>query len=123
MDHLLFVCSFTQRIWTRILELSSLGYVTRPWNEYVNHLAHSWKENKLKFLLGKLSLGATVYLVWRERNNRLLGGECKDALTIHNSIKMMVREKAMKLNKIKRNSFNMRLAKKWGLPMSIFKSS
>ena len=35
IDHLFFASPFTQRIWNRILELSSLGYVTQPWNDYV----------------------------------------------------------------------------------------
>ncbi|XP_031281863.1 uncharacterized protein LOC116140357 [Pistacia vera] len=123
IDHLFFACPYTQRIWNRILELSSLGYVTRSWNDYVEHITSRWRKNKLKYSIGKLSLGAAIYSIWRERNSRIFGGECKDAHTLYNSIKNVVRERAMDLSKIIKNTYNRRLAEKLGLPMSIFKTS
>lgn len=119
MDHLLFACKFSSSIWIHILNMFYLSYLIRLWEEYVKHLSCKWKANKLKYVLEKLCFGATIYWLWRERNSRVFGGKCSDAMIIVNLIKTITRERAMDLRKIKKSLANRRLASWWRLPNTI----
>ena len=121
LDHLFFACPFSKSIWSKILSLVDLGYVVRPWHDYIPHLARIWKGKSLKFTLGRLCLGATVYWIWRERNSRSFRGDHKDSFTIIDAIKSVVRDKALDLRNVTASYSNRKLANDWGLPRSIFK--
>lgn len=121
--HLFFACPFTKSIWYCILDLSYVGYCIRPWGEYVAKLASKWKGNKLKFAIGKLCLGATIYWIWREMNSRIFGGECRDKSNIIHSIKCVVRERAMGIQNFRFSHTNWVVADTWSLPQTIFKNS
>lgn len=117
MDHLFFSCHFTLKIWRNMLQMCSLGYCPKPWKAFLDHISTRWKGNKLKYRLGKLCLGASIYYIWRERNNRRFGGEwnCGDTITLQ--IKNITRTRALEFTKIDKSMCNRRLMEQWGIPM------
>lgn len=120
MDHLFFGCIFTKSIWIKVLASVDLGYLVRPWKDYINHINRKWRGIGLKFLLRKLCLGVTVYWVWRERNSRVFGGDSHSSTAIVTNIKNVVRDRALEFRKIKPTFGSRKMADNWGLPTMIF---
>lgn len=50
--------------------LASTTYNTQDWESYIRKLTINLKGNNLNHLVCNLCLGSSVYILWKERNNR-----------------------------------------------------
>ncbi|GAV92298.1 zf-RVT domain-containing protein, partial [Cephalotus follicularis] len=70
VDHLYFACPYTQTIWIEILSKCNIYRPSLPWKEEVQWMVDHDRGNKPPQMFRKLSIGATVYQIWMERNRR-----------------------------------------------------
>lgn len=54
-----------------MLEISNLRYGGQNWDRYIGDICIEQRRDKLKFMMGRMSLGATMYAIWSERNNKI----------------------------------------------------
>lgn len=120
---LFFQCNFSSYIWKEILERFELDYGGQPWMRYIEINAREWKRNKLKHVMGKLRLGATTYIIQRERNNRIFSRGMQSKECIKENIRRLVGDKRTQLTNAQPSWSNGRIARKQDLPMCIFKQA
>lgn len=68
-NHLFFYCSFCRRVWFGNLRRCLIVDLPYKWEDIVERGVKEWKGIGLKADLIKLVLSASVYNLWRERNN------------------------------------------------------
>ena len=119
-DHLFFECPVTRRIWATILARSGLNPHQMAWGDQIVWMANHWKGNSFRITIYKLSLAASVYLIWAERNYRFHSNGCRDLGTITRSMLDLIRCKLSTFCKVKGTCTNRRLQQMWGLQAHIF---
>jgi len=67
-DHLFFTCPYSTQVWRGIKEGTSMSLYPDDWQSIVDFISNVAPPRKK---LHKLTLVATVYLIWQERNWRL----------------------------------------------------
>ncbi|KAJ9552677.1 hypothetical protein OSB04_016722 [Centaurea solstitialis] len=87
-NHLFFECTFSRQIWLQVM--AKINWVDFPcsWNAIVDAL--STPDTRPKLLIQKLTLAATVYHVWCERNRRLFDAGVKTVPHLVHVIHSMV---------------------------------
>jgi len=77
-DHLFFQCPYTCFIWQGLLHKMGIPFVQRSWEGLTTWASTTWKKKKKPIhVIPKLCMGATVYHIWRERNERTFGTDTK----------------------------------------------
>jgi len=114
-DHLFFKCSFSCRIWIHIMADCSLINVPVEWD-----CIESWGNTmligkSLKACLGRLCLGATVYHLWRHRNDLIHLKIPRSEEAILAQIKWDVRVRVIAQGRFKKLTYNAELVDKWNL--------
>jgi len=71
--HLFFSCSFSRRIWHVLMAACSFDDPPVTWDDVISWFKEEMRGKSLKSCLCKLCLGATVYHLWKQRNNLLHG--------------------------------------------------
>lgn len=84
-DHLFFGCPFTKIIWKNNVAMCKLNYVPMSWRIVLK----IWRLN------GKLLFGASIYVIWKEWNERLFKGEENSLASIPNNIKLLAKKKPL----------------------------
>ena len=74
IKHLFFECRFSNKVWSFISLKANMGPVPHRWNDLVPFLQCTAKGKGLRMIIKRLSLAATVYHIWRERNSRMFNG-------------------------------------------------
>lgn len=97
-------------------------YSPQPWKSYVEDCSRRWRGDNLKNTMCKLIFGATVYMIWKERNNVCFGKGSTTKERIVATTKEIVCERAACLKNVKLSKENEETALAWGLPNCIFKS-
>ncbi|KAJ9561537.1 hypothetical protein OSB04_006697 [Centaurea solstitialis] len=99
-NHLFFECSFSKQVWRKAR--SAVHWMDFPddWGGIMD--AISGTNSAPKFLVHKLTLAASVYLVWRERNNRLFAAKKKPPDVVAKEINDVVKlqEKILELENL-----------------------
>lgn len=113
--HLFFQCSFSRRIWRTLMELCLIADPKVEWDEVTVWCSSDLKGKNLHSTLCKLSLGAIVYHLWRQRNNLLHGNIPKTEESIVAQIKWEVRSKIVATGAVKRSPLNCKLVQNWNL--------
>ena len=73
-NHLFFQCTYTCFIWQGLLQRMGIHYVQRSWEDLTLWAATHWKHKKNpRHAIPKMCLGAAIYYIWRERNERTFG--------------------------------------------------
>ncbi|GAV66037.1 zf-RVT domain-containing protein, partial [Cephalotus follicularis] len=70
IDHLFFECPYTRDIWRDALRRCNIFKNILPWVEEVQWLEAYARGTNFPTVLMSLSVGATVYHIWLERNRR-----------------------------------------------------
>lgn len=70
-QHLFFKCSTSGDIWQRILNCQGVTRGSMGWREEVQWANLHWKGKLAKAAVFRMSLAATVYHIWMERNQRI----------------------------------------------------
>ncbi|KAI8532532.1 hypothetical protein RHMOL_Rhmol05G0133600 [Rhododendron molle] len=74
----------------------------------------------LAHLVFRLSLAASVYWIWRERNFRIFQHQRKDARGLSSQIEEEVRACFVSFQGVKKTVVNSRIVQKWRVPARIF---
>ena len=119
-SHLFFGCSFSQRIWKKVLQLCGLQRRVLNWEQEVQWAIQRLKGKALTSMLMRIAWSAFIYNIWRERNCRIYAQKSGTEEQILNKIKEVVRYRLAKLKNIQADSVNMFLHSSWGLTDSIF---
>lgn len=114
-DHLFFECSFTRRIWRHGLAIPLVPEKLICWDEICAYLTPFALENNLKATILKHLLGASVYHIWVERNQRIFKQEAKTEDQITSTIFNEVRTRIIFGRKFPSNALNIALCKLWKL--------
>lgn len=69
-------------------------------HDYVGLVSSNWTKNGLKHKLAKLSLKATIYFIWGERNSRIFTQVTRDTQNLIIGIKFIMSERALSIKKI-----------------------
>ncbi|XP_039007845.1 uncharacterized protein LOC120135683 [Hibiscus syriacus] len=73
-NHIFFECDYAKSLWKAILLLCGVNRRVSHWEGELSWAAHFLKGKSLLTRVFKLPLTSYVYVIWRERNNRLYGG-------------------------------------------------
>lgn len=74
LNHLFFNCCFTSTIWRSILGKVNLYANETSWEAWLTWISKTCKGKEPKAKIGRLAFCATIYILWRERNNRIHDG-------------------------------------------------
>ncbi|KAJ9536710.1 hypothetical protein OSB04_un000095 [Centaurea solstitialis] len=100
--HLFFTCVFAKEVWSAIRVRMEWEDFPDAWDDIM--VAISDPVTSPKGLVRKLSLAASVYAIWRERNKRLFRGDKKSTHAIISEISEVVRLRvAWKMSKDKQH--------------------
>ncbi|KAF8394791.1 hypothetical protein HHK36_018727 [Tetracentron sinense] len=86
-NHLFFACRFTKNVWRSILRTSRIRH--RPadvWHEEITWVINHFKGQGFVSKIKRLSLCATIYHIWTERNRRIFENHYYPAETIISKI-------------------------------------
>ncbi|PWA37062.1 reverse transcriptase domain, Reverse transcriptase zinc-binding domain protein [Artemisia annua] len=72
-QHLFFACNYAKQFWNRVC--LKIGYIGENGNETVRRYTGMEQGNTITSIIRRLSIAASVYLIWRERNCRLFKEE------------------------------------------------
>ena len=120
-NHLFFDCEFSKAVWREIKLKAGLNIEDMEWQAMISVLLSKLVGMKSEILIKKLSLSATVYHVWRERNNRLFKRGENQVNKVVLNILEEVRLKLIGLND-KKVGLNEDQRKEWGLPSNSTKN-
>lgn len=84
-DHLFFKCDYSAQVWKSLCSYANLRENVIVWSEVVTMLEPIAKKNTIWSIVGRLVLGAVVYYVWQERNNRVFkrgARNCKQLIQV-----------------------------------------
>ena len=120
MDHLFFRSVFSSQIWNEVLNLCNQQLNLMSWTNLIEELASNWKEDNFKNIVNKVCFGATIYHIWKARNDICFGrgGVPKERVII--LIKDCVRVRTSCLKRVIKSSENVSIANNWGVSNSIF---
>ncbi|GKB12253.1 hypothetical protein Tco_0846176, partial [Tanacetum coccineum] len=85
-------------IWCELKSMVRLDYAPNSWHDIVEYILKRPINNSIWSILQRLVLGATVYMVWQERNFRTFQDRHRSLEELCNLIKDMVRLRIMGLN-------------------------
>ena len=119
-DHIFFACSASDSVWHSIQNYGGFSTPILPWKDLIEWVATNWRGNTLSVQIKKISLAASVYHLWMERNNRLHSNSYKRTSEISCSITWMVREHLSSLRGVKNSPANRQQRQIWNLPETIF---
>ena len=69
-DHLFFACPYSSFIWQDLMIRCGLSWNGQCWKDTLQWMSQRLKGKKMHQIIPKMWLGATVYGLWKERNNR-----------------------------------------------------
>ncbi|KAJ6353056.1 hypothetical protein OIU76_002137 [Salix suchowensis] len=71
-DHLFFRCHHSRTVWETVNRHAGLTWPSLPWNQLTDWAiaSHKCKKN-VTSMIARLSLAASVYNIWQERNRRI----------------------------------------------------
>ncbi|KAJ6764100.1 hypothetical protein OIU74_023055 [Salix koriyanagi] len=71
-EHLFFNCTFSSEVWRGINGLHNLSWPNHHWPRILSWAAkHHRKKSSIGSTVARLTLAATVYFIWKERNQRV----------------------------------------------------
>ena len=121
--HLFFSCSYSRRIWDALKQKCNLPFGDQDWKDCIALMVTHCKGKSLSTLVRKLSLSASVYLIWAERNSRLHDNNLKDANSVLWEISDLIRLRLSSVTNLPDSEENRSIQTTWNLPDSIFHTS
>ncbi|GJV99324.1 hypothetical protein Tco_1554576 [Tanacetum coccineum] len=96
-NHLFFDCDFSQNIWNGICKMIKMNNSHKDWECTIVDFAAKPNANSIWSVVRRLSIAATVYLIWKERNHRIFRDELRTSAMVFNSIVDTIRLKLKSL--------------------------
>lgn len=125
-DHLFFHCCLTSEIWISVLKQLKARNWTTNWNEILKWLMDttgSFWTSKFHKDLHYFGFAATVYGIWRERNQRLHQKIEKTRQATTHEILQQIKYNAISWKDVTKTKRNWDLALNFNLPTKIFKQT
>ncbi|GKC95579.1 reverse transcriptase zinc-binding domain-containing protein, partial [Tanacetum coccineum] len=120
--HLLFECEFSKAIWAKVIRKIGVDWKETNWSNNVEAFAIRWNGNSINSIIIRISLAASVYMIWQERNNRIFRDEMRNPDEIYKILEDIIRIRLLSL-KVK-NSVAVKKAQEiWNVKMNIIDSS
>ena len=69
-DHLFFACPYSTFVWQELMARCGLTWNRHNWSNTLLWMAQHLSGKKIHHVILKMCLGAAVYGLWKERNNR-----------------------------------------------------
>ena len=114
-DHLFFRCRYSKEVWKAVLQLCGLQRAVQDWNTKMNWAVKKLKGRSLISIILTVAWRAFVYLIWKERNQRMYNQRAETISCLLEHIKSIVRIKLSKLENIAEDLVNRSLCQSWGL--------
>jgi hypothetical protein len=114
-DHLFFCCSFSRRVWRNIMADCCVYNPPIEWSSIGSWSAECWKGRNLQATICKLCFGATIYHLWRHRNDLSHGNVPRSEEKLIQQIKWDVRSRLVARYSAKISVKNLLLVQKWNL--------
>lgn len=113
-EHLFFGCGFSKRIWREVVRKCLVNDPRTDWEEVQEWGVKGLKQESLKGILCKFSLGAVVYHIWKQRNDIRCGNNLKNEEQILKNIVWEVRSRVMAAGgRLKKSEETRELCCKW----------
>ncbi|PWA45692.1 Phytosulfokine [Artemisia annua] len=100
------------RFGKKLLQKLRLKVQASNWNDIVKEIGNMKCNNSIGSVLRRISLGAVVYNIWKERNGRIFIGEKKDADCLFKVITDGIKKQLMSLQVKNSNAVNI-VAYEW----------
>ena len=121
-NHLFFECQITSGIWMRVLRLCGQYRKPRRWeNEFC--WVTECKGNSFCSITKRISWGATIYHLWRQRNDRVHDNTFISVDSIFSLICNDVRLRITSLQNVVDNHVNRAMCERWHFPLTILRST
>jgi len=114
-DHLFFSCSFSGRVWKRVIATCFIRYPKQAWEDIAEWSSSALKGKSLWNTLCRLCLDASIYHIWRQRNDLLHGNVPRSEEQIIAQIIWEVKTNILASSSFKDTVFNQRLIQEWNL--------
>ncbi|XP_071741274.1 uncharacterized protein [Rutidosis leptorrhynchoides] len=111
-DHLFFACSFSASVWSMATKHVDFPIIANGWKDIYLLLSPFATRKLAKITIIKLIYGASVYIIWQERNKGLFKKGRRSAKQVYEVIYLTVRMKLMSL-KWKMSASVLRLKSDW----------
>jgi hypothetical protein len=118
-DHLFFECGFSFRIWKTCLQRCNVLDPPTVWDDLIEEGCSHWKTKSMLGVTCRLVLSATVYGIWRDRNEIRFGGQPRTEEQILKLIFWEVRFRISGKGRFKKNLENVRLCLNWNINVNI----
>ena len=91
-DHLFFECAYSSEVWSLLMSSLLQGRYTTKWSELVD-LSMETNQGFLEGFLIKYTIQATIYSLWKERNERRHGATPIAAVALARMVDRQVRNR------------------------------
>ncbi|XP_022024390.1 uncharacterized protein LOC110924702 [Helianthus annuus] len=115
--HLFFECKYSSQVWMLVRQKAGMGSVHANWDDIVNWLLDRSKSNLASVYVAKLSVAATAYFIWQERNARLFRNQVRPPESLSETIIQQVRYKLIGA-KLKKCENVRKLLRDWDIEVS-----
>jgi hypothetical protein len=119
LPHLFFLCGFSKRVWRKSLEKCSVLDPPTNWEDVLAWGIHHWGKKTLHASICRLVFGASIYNIWRTRNEIRHGGSPLSEDQLLQKIHVDVRSRILGKGKFKKIPRNIELCCNWGLSNSV----
>ncbi|GJU42836.1 hypothetical protein Tco_1195793 [Tanacetum coccineum] len=91
-QHLFFQCEYAKDFWTKVRIKVGILNTNLGWNELVGKIADMYCGNSIDSIIRRLSIAASVYLIWQERNWRIFRDEKRSPEELRDGIFVFKRQ-------------------------------
>ncbi|XP_022040145.1 uncharacterized protein LOC110942657 [Helianthus annuus] len=115
--HLFFECKFSTQVWLLVRQKAGMGSVHAKWDDIVNWLLDRSNSKLASVYVAKLTVAATAYFIWQERNARLFRNQVRPPESLSETIIQQVRYKLIGA-KLKKCDNVRKLLRAWDIEAS-----
>ena len=113
-NHLFFQCEYSKEVWKRMKKEIKIPYVLDIWDQIVLMMEEMNCSNSIWSVVNRFIIAATVYYIWKERNDRLFSQNPKSVEVVLQNIKDQVRFQLMSI-KVRKTVSTSKVAEKWNI--------
>uniref|UniRef100_A0A2N9IBN2 Reverse transcriptase domain-containing protein n=1 Tax=Fagus sylvatica TaxID=28930 RepID=A0A2N9IBN2_FAGSY len=117
-NHIFFECSFSKRLWRKIMALCLVSDPCFCWEDLLEWGVVHLKGTEMRAIVCKVAWWATGYSIWSQRNAIIHAGQIKSEDQLLNSIKRDVKNRLHSKNGFRDTILNRILCCNWGISVA-----